>query len=414
MVVPIWEGRLYRIATALIALHVVDDNFLQPEPGTSAADHLVSGLVPLAVLVLLAVVYDRLRAGLRAVCAVCVGFFGMIASSEAVYYTTQGAANRDEVTGWLCLPAGVLLLGVAAVTLWRSRRQTPNRLWRYGRRVVIAVVALLVANLVGYAFATSYVATHAVTATVPAPDPDLDYEDVSFTTSDGLRLEGWYLPSENGAAVIVFPGRANRQDYAKLLADHGYGVLLFDRRGEGASEGDPNLFGWGGERDLDAAVAFLQDRPDVDPDRIGGIGLSVGGELLIDAAAENEGLRAVVSEGAGARSIREFADRTDGDPPEWLVYGVLTASLLVFGNERVPSDLAEQVAEISPRAVFLLYGEDGQPQEKNLNPVFYDSAGEPKEIWEVPRAGHIQGLATQPEEYERRVIGFFDEALLGQ
>ena len=74
-----------------------------------------------------------------------------------------------------------------------------------------------------------------------------------------------------------------------MLVEHGYGVLLFDRRGEGASDGDPNLFGWGGARDIHAAVDFLEDRPDVDPARIGGLGLSVGGEMLLQAAAENSG-----------------------------------------------------------------------------------------------------------------------------
>ena len=45
-----------------------------------------------------------------------------------------------------------------------------------------------------------------------------------------------------------------------MLARNGYGVLLFDRRGEGASDGDPNIFGWGGDRDLHAAAAYLQSR----------------------------------------------------------------------------------------------------------------------------------------------------------
>ena len=87
------------------------------------------------------------------------------------------------------------------------------------------------------------------------------YEQVEFRTSDGLLLKGWYIESQNGAAVISFPGRASSQKRAKLLARHGYGVLLFDRRGEGESEGDPNLFGWQGERDVHAAVAFLQGVP---------------------------------------------------------------------------------------------------------------------------------------------------------
>ena len=52
-----------RVALGVIGLHVVDDNFLQPEPGTAAADHLVSGLVPLGILAIAAWRYPRLRAG---------------------------------------------------------------------------------------------------------------------------------------------------------------------------------------------------------------------------------------------------------------------------------------------------------------------------------------------------------------
>ena len=171
----------------------------------------------------------------------------------------------------------------------------------------------MVASIVLFPFSFAYVITHVARADVPAADLGAPYEEVEFTTSDGLTLKGWYIRSRNGAAVISFPGRASSQKRAKMLADHGYGVLLFDRRGEGESEGDPNLFGWQGERDVHAAVAFLQRRPDVDPERIGGIGLSVGGEMMIEAAAESPALKAIVSEGASGRSIRdEFANDTSG------------------------------------------------------------------------------------------------------
>jgi hypothetical protein len=79
------------IATGLIALHVLDDNFLQPEPGTSAGDHLVSGLVPLAVLLGLAFVYPRARAGARASIALSLGIFGIaVGASEALLLHDQG------------------------------------------------------------------------------------------------------------------------------------------------------------------------------------------------------------------------------------------------------------------------------------------------------------------------------------
>ena len=84
---------------------------------------------------------------------------------------------------------------------------------------------------------------------------------MTLTTSDGLELEGWYVPSQNGAAVIVFPGRQRSQHHARMLVEHGYGVLLFDRRGEGASEGAGNMFGWGGERDIFAASTSSSHGP---------------------------------------------------------------------------------------------------------------------------------------------------------
>ena len=94
-----------------------------------------------------------------------------------------------------------------------------------------------------------------------------------------------------------------------MLARHGYGVLLFDRRGEGKSDDEPNSWGWGGTKDVKAAVAYLQRRPDVQPNRIGGLGLSVGGEMMLDAASNTKSLAAVVSEGAGARMFTEEMDQ---------------------------------------------------------------------------------------------------------
>ena len=198
-----------------------------------------------------------------------------------------------------------------------------------------------------------------------------------------------------------------------MLARQGYGAQLFDRRGEGESEGDPNAFGWQGERDIHAAVAFLQGRSDVDPERIGGIGLSVGGEMMIEAATESSALRAIVSEGASGRSVRDILANPGSSWQEVIGNSVATAATAVFANNLPPADLRSLVPKIAPRAVFFIYGEHGQPIEEPANRAFYEDAGSPKEIWEVPEAGHVGGLEARPQGYERRVIGFFDDALLG-
>jgi uncharacterized protein len=409
------ESMLFRIAILVIALHVVDDNYLQPQPGTSAGDHLVSGLVPLALLGLAAWAYPRLSGMWRGAIALALGVLGIAAGIEGAHYTNKVGASGDDFTGLLCIPAGVLLLGLGAVTLWRTRRTEGNLAWRYGRRVLLGAAGVVAAALLLVPIGLAYVTTHVGRPVVPANDLRVAYENVSFRASDGLELKGWYVPSKNGAAVIAFPGRKGPQRQARMLARHGYGVLLFDRRGEGKSEGEPNSWGWGGTKDIEGAVAYLQHRPDVERGRIGGLGLSVGGEMMLEeAASDTTSLAAVVSEGAGARVFGEEMDH-DLDPlkkatnalPAWLKQ----ASIAVFSNQSPPENLKDLVPKIAPRPL-LLIAAPNSPNGEDLNRGYYEAAGEPKTLWEISESGHTGGIEARPAEYERRVVGFFDRALL--
>jgi uncharacterized protein len=404
------EKGLARVALGVAALHVVDDNFLQPQPGTSAADHLVGGLVQAGLFVLFAWAYPRLRPGLRGTLAIAVGLFTVVMGlGEAGYYTRESGPSGDDYTGLLAIPAGVLLIGVGLVTLWRSRKGG-SVVRRYLRRGLLTVAFLLGAYIVVYPVSESYVVTHSARAYVPAAELGTAYEDVAFTTSDGLRLEGWYVPTKNGATVIVIPGRKGPQAPARMLARHGYGVLLFDRRGEGESEGDPNGLGWAGTRDVQAAISFLHDQPEVDEGRIGALGLSVGGEVLLQAAAETSELQAIVSEGAGIRSVREAVDLPGWD--SWITTGVIgltTAATAAFTSDLPPRGLTDLSAEISA-PVFFIYATPGQGGE-NLTPTYYEAANEPKELW-AAEGGHTGAIDAEPYEYERRVVRFFDRSLL--
>ena len=283
---------------------------------------------------------------------------------------------------------------------------------RYARRAGLALAFLVGLAFVMYPVGESYVITHSARAYVPTPELGTAYEDVAFATGDGLRLEGWYIPSKNGAAVISFPGRKGPQKPAKLLARHGYGVLLFDRRGEGESEGDPNLLGWEGTRDIEAAIAFLKARPEVDDGKIGGLGLSVGGEMMLQEAAENDELRAVVSEGAGIRSVREavHADGAEKLVASWM-FGVVTLGTAVWSSNLPPPSLIDLSGDISQPALFI-HATPGQGGEK-LTKQYFEAAKGPKEYWAAP-GGHTGAIDAAPAEYERRVIGFFDRALLGR
>jgi uncharacterized protein len=254
------EARWFVLGAAMVALHVLDDSFLQPSPGTSAGDHLVGGIVPVAVLALAAWAYPRLRGGRRGAIALMFGAFGIVSGLEAVHYTAKVGASGDDYTGLLALLAGLSMLGLGAVTLWTTRRTRGSRPWRYLRRLLLGVAGVAVAFSVVAPLSAGYLFTHLGRPIVPEPNIGARYERVSFTTSDGLELSGWYVPSRNRAAVIAFPGRNGPQAQTRMLARHGYGVLLFDRRGQGESEGDPHAFGWEGEKDIMAAISFLERR----------------------------------------------------------------------------------------------------------------------------------------------------------
>ncbi len=404
------ECRLFILGIVVVSMHVIDDSFLQPQPGTSAGDHLLSGLISLAMMALAACAYSRLRDGQRGALALVVGVFGIVAGAEAVHYANTVGVSGDDYSGLLAVPAGLLLIGLGAVALWTMRRTDGNRPWRYLRRALLGAAGVALALFVVAPLSAGYLFTHLGRGAVPEANLGAAYHEVSFNTSDGLELSGWYVPSRNGAAVIAFPGRNGPQAQTRMLVRHGYGVLLFDRRGQGESEGDPHAFGWEGEKDIKAAIAFLQRRPDVDRNRIGGLGLSVGGELMLHAAAETDALKAVVSEGAGSRSIGEFREMPDASVVQHGYETMITAGLTLFSNSPPPPLMQDIIGQIAPRPIFLIWTPNGVDTEA-LNREYFKAAEAPKVIWAIPEAEHVGGLAARPAEYERRVIAFFDHTL---
>lgn len=397
------------VAVAAILLHLADDNFFQPEAG-DWSDHLVSGSVPVAALGGLwwAACRDRGRPGVRALCTAVLGLAGLTVGTESLHHLAVAGLRGDDWSGLLAVLAGLGLLGSAIVAGWLSRRREGSRARRVLRWSAKTLAGGLLAVQIVYPVVESYVATNTSDRAAPLDRLGVDHETVELTTADGVRLDGWYVPSRNRAAILVFPGRTGAQRQARMLIAHGYGVLLVDRRATGTSDGEANGYGWGSDADVHAAIEFLQRRPDVDVDRIGGIGLSVGGELLLEAAAEGAGLRAIVSDGAGVRSTREFFE-FDG-AGKYLIAPLqiaATTATAVFSNQLPPPGLVDLVPSIDA-PLFFIYATNGQGGEE-LSERYHDVASAPTRIW-AHGHGHVGGIEGDPAEYERRVIDFLDDS----
>jgi pimeloyl-ACP methyl ester carboxylesterase len=228
-----------------------------------------------------------------------------------------------------------------------------------------------------------------------------------------VTLSGWYVPSGNGAAVALLHGAGSTRSavlpHAAALARRGFGVLLFDARGHGRSEGTAMDAGWYGDEDVSGAVAFLAAQADVDDSRIGAVGLSMGGEEALGAIAAEPRLRAVVAEGATNRTAEDTAWLSDvygwrGTVTEvvhWLVYAM--ANLLTPADQ--PIALRDAVAGSSATPV-LLIAAGAKPDEGHASTYIAHGAPASVQVWVAPHAAHVGALATHPQEWEQRVTGF--------
>jgi fermentation-respiration switch protein FrsA (DUF1100 family) len=411
-----WATLLFGGATALALLHTLDDAFVNRPRGVGADEHALAALIALTIGVAGVLAFPLLRPGLRAGLALVFGILTLVNGAlHFAHIAVEGPAGSD-LTGGLAAVAGLILIGLGVSIPWRHRSEgaaTRPRRWR-NRLVAVSGGAIVVYAFL-YPVGFALVQTHPFREAIGDP-PSAAYKPVTFAASDGLELSGWYHASQNGAAVILVHGggsdRTGSLAHAELLARHGYGVLLYDSRGRGESEGSPNGAGWDWNKDVTGAIGFLDEREDVDPDRIGALGLSTGANVLLEVAAERNGLHAVVADGAGMRSCDDFFAldvRT-----VWLgapMFCTMFAAQQVFSGSSAGKPLEDLVGHIAPTPLLLIAGGRGR-FESELNRIYATAAHEPAQLWDLPEVNHTQAINERPAEYEQRVVDFFDSALL--
>jgi hypothetical protein len=400
------EAAVFAAATALALVHALDDAFVHRGPGLGLGQHALAGLIALVAGVAGILAFPRLRPGLRAALAFSFGGLALVNGMLHVIHVREHGAAGGDVTGVLAALGGVVLVGLAVAIPWRRRGEGT---WRARSLAVPAVLLGLIFVLVPIGM--GIVATHKWREPVGEP-PSAAYRDVSFKASDGLDIAGWYRPSENGAAVLVVHGgssdRKGSLHHARMLARHGYGVLVYDARGRGESDGSENNYGWDWAKDIAGALAFLKSRDDVDPDRIGAVGLSTGADVLIEVAAERHDVAALVTDGAAAGSF-EDGQRLNGTgletAPMWLMF----QTVRVFSGDRPGPALEGAIQQV--RAPTLMISA-GTAIERDFNVHYDEVAAGAVEHWNLPDAHHTDAIHEFASGYERRVVRFLNEALL--
>jgi fermentation-respiration switch protein FrsA (DUF1100 family) len=238
----------------------------------------------------------------------------------------------------------------------------------------------------------------------------IEFHQLDLITKDGVRLSAWYTPSRKGAVILLAHGYGdNRPEWVHaLLAKKGYGVLSWDARAHGESDGEISTVGYLEVLDVKAALDYALAQPDVN--HIGAWGGSMGGATLIRAAAQFPEIEALFVDSSFASLNAEF---------DYLVPYPVINPLAKFlaewetGISIKDLNLIEDIARISPRPVYIVHGTGDTVAPPDSGQELFNAANEPRYLWLEEDAPHLAIYLNNPRRYQRRLIGFFDEWLLG-
>ena len=243
----------------------------------------------------------------------------------------------------------------------------------------------------------------------------LSFEEVSFISRDGTALTGWFVPARGDAigTVIHFHGNAQNMtahfSFVDWLPPDGFNLFTFDYRGYGKSGGTAQRQGI--YEDCVAAISYVRERPDIDPDTLLVFGQSLGGANALAVLGEKRfaGVKAVAIEST-FYSYRSIVRDTIGNVPvlRWVKWPL---SFLVIGNSHSPGAV---VQNISPTPLLLIHGSSDRviPYYHALD--LFEKAEEPKQLWTVEGGDHIEAFSVHGESYRRRLAQFFSAALQGE
>lgn len=244
-------------------------------------------------------------------------------------------------------------------------------------------------------------------------------EDFEVRAVDGVVLRGWKVrpaawPSHHWVLLMhgVADNRAGMLGHARFLLRAHYNVVMMDARAHGASDGETATYGWKEREDTRAIVDALYAAESVRCLFV--LGESMGGAVALQSAAVEPRIAGVVAESAFS-DLREVSyDYAGLRLSPWLGKTLFRPAVW-WGLPRAEEEGGFDADEVSPERavaarafpVLLIGGTADQTIPARHSQRIFEAATGPKMLWLVPGADHSAALGRTPEEFERRVISFF-------
>ncbi len=254
----------------------------------------------------------------------------------------------------------------------------------------------------------------------------LSYRSITFPSRDDhLLLHAWFIPGilPDGhltveRIVIQVHGKYNNRSSAlglsEALVRNGIAVLAFDMRGNGESAPAPFGGGYFEQRDVLGAVDFLRSGPLPYPElgrpsSIGAWGISLGGDAVLLAAAQEPAIKALVIDSAYA-TMQSYSEHAFG-PAFMFIPGTRVVGKILYGLDYFTMRPVDEVAKIAPRAILFIQGaEDADILPSNMFELASAASAAPGadvQTWLVPNSHHIQAYDSMRNAYVTRMVTFF-------
>ena len=357
-------------------------------------------------------------------------------------YMMQGRVMVTQVALAIYFATGLMLIlksidrlvrhAISATVLRPPKRRGVEALPPVRRRArpmrVLAAVGIRLAVLGGFVMPYAMVAVLTYRPKVnAATDPremlGWNYQPVSFDTSDGVRIAGFFIPAIGEASdrtVIVCHGlasnKSNQLILARGLVPGGYNVLTIDLRAHGDSGGQLTTFGLNESRDILAAASYLKAQRPGQAVHVFGVGASMGAAALITAAADDspagraiEAVAVVGTFDSTAGLFRTILRQNFLEP----IRSILGVVALPMASAQVGEDLrafepATLAPKIWPRPILVVHGTKDEIISFEHGRRLFDLATQPKQRLWIVDATHNNVI--DDETVARAIKAFFDAA----
>jgi hypothetical protein len=278
------------------------------------------------------------------------------------------------------------------------------------RQILILVILTLFSLLLAAA------GSLALSVTLPLQHPILPqngYEEIHFPAANGQTMRGWYLPPQNGAVILLlhpyYGDRRASLPIAEMLRPYGYGLLMYDQRASGESEGDTRSLGWLDIADLPQAAAFVHNR--APQAALGAWGCSVGGIIALGGAAQTPLLQAVAADAPSPLTWAEYQPPFRlQDPLTPAIYALYYPLVALRAGTFPPFSVHQTLQRYAPRPLLLLSTGSGAEAERIR--AYQALAGAQATHRNFPQSSHCAAPHTNPAEYQTALVEFFQHTLL--